>query len=207
MRPPLMRPAPSSSQSSSVRKRSLPFSSSVLAMPRSVSRVGWTSAASASSMRMCVKFWGLRRYSDIIRCFSQLKFSRSFCRTHAAVLFFLHWRTIQGVSWGCVGCALTTTARPCRRACARFVARIARSHRGRSPVLLPHSLRESVSTGCRMTMPPLPGGSRASTTTASSLMSQLGRGTSATGRPAIGSVTGGSVGIGGRLFGRGVCSL
>mmetsp|Transcript_3752 Transcript_3752/g.7759 ORF Transcript_3752/g.7759 Transcript_3752/m.7759 type:complete len:203 (-) Transcript_3752:103-711(-) len=110
--PPLIRPLPYWSQSSSVRKMSLPFSSRISAIFCKVLCSVWTSAASASNIITWVKASGLFKYSASIKCFSQLKFSRSFSLTHLATSFIPQFRHCQRVSWGCDGLARRIMAWP-----------------------------------------------------------------------------------------------
>mmetsp|Transcript_92801 Transcript_92801/g.262691 ORF Transcript_92801/g.262691 Transcript_92801/m.262691 type:complete len:279 (-) Transcript_92801:442-1278(-) len=171
-------------QSSFAKNSSLRVSSSCAAMTCSVSWLGWTSAASASMTRTCEKLWGLWRYSTIILCFSQLKFSRSafsqqftFSRSGFLVLQFLSrsGKPIVDLQRMIITC-------PYRRMYARFVARIARTQLGRLEVPLPHSLRPSTKTVCARSIPPL-GAGRASTTSPSSWSSHCGWGAGRMGRP------------------------
>ena len=129
-----------------------------------------------------------------MRCFSQLYVSRSFIFMHAFKLFLPHSLIIHSGNWGSVGHARITMTWPCFFACARLVAKMARSQSGRFSslrlsFLFPHVLLESERTACKMMIPPVFWG-RASRTSSSLRASQLGR-ASEMGSPAKGSMLGG----------------
>mmetsp|Transcript_115690 Transcript_115690/g.230620 ORF Transcript_115690/g.230620 Transcript_115690/m.230620 type:complete len:212 (+) Transcript_115690:278-913(+) len=148
MRPPLMRPCPFLIQSSSDMKTSFPALSSSSAIRCKVLWSGRTRAASASNIMTCVNFSGLCRYSANIRCFSQLKFSRCHSLMHRKLSKprLLQPSICQPVSCGSVAVHLKTSAWPCFLTCARLVAKMDRSQRGRKPRFLPHSAWLSMST-------------------------------------------------------------
>mmetsp|Transcript_101354 Transcript_101354/g.275499 ORF Transcript_101354/g.275499 Transcript_101354/m.275499 type:complete len:231 (+) Transcript_101354:584-1276(+) len=145
------------------------------------------------------KFSGLSKYSDIIKCFSQFMFSRSHSLSHHCALlpFFSQSLICHFVSCGCVFCHRTTIACLNRREWSLLVARMERSQRGRDACFFPQSPETSMSTACKITIPPCPLG-RASTTRPSFLTSHSGRSCSS-GRPrAPASGSGVVVVVGGR---------